>query len=599
MVSLTQATEAGTVYRTDEVAALASLAHERGLAVHMDGARFANALVRLGVTPAQSDLAGGRRRALVRRHQGRRARGRGGGVLRSGPGRDDGGAAQARPAISSPSTASSRRSSKRSSPTACGSISRATPTAWPIASRRRSQGLGIAPVWNVEANLVFVLLPQDLHAQLQAAGAQYYCVPLRQPARWKRHPRRARARPPRHVVCDHRRGHRGLRCPRKTNEITPKLRLNPGLGYRPLGWPADSTAVIRSSRTEGNMKARLLAYAAGLACLVPVAAQAQYTAYMQAVSQEQVAVNVRAAGFSPLSRPALRGAVYYLRAKSRGNVEMRVAVDARTGRVLSATRVSDTQRAVAESPVPDAPPRYEPRVRGSGYSETAPLPPADVPVASRSRHRHWRLHRRRRTAKKLAAQPTGSCWPKGLPPTPVAPAASAPAATASATPAAATPAASARRSGRRTPAASASAAPAAGTPAGEVHRRRQAQPAKPPAAAAVNCGPRSRRPRRRRNRPPSPWCRSRRSNRRKKKAPRRTGALRNISPETSAALRSHLGLQDLVGAAGDADGPGLHRLRDLPHEVDVQQAVLQRCAFTSTWSASRKTRSKARAAMPW
>ena len=116
------------------------------------------------------------------------------------------------------------------------------------------------------------------------------------------------------------------------------------------------------------MKARLLAYAAGLACLVPVAAQAQYTAYMQAVSQEQVAVNVRAAGFAPLSRPALRGAVYYLRAKSRSNVEMRVAVDARTGRVLSATRVSDTQRAVAESPVPDEPPRYEPRVTQPPWS---------------------------------------------------------------------------------------------------------------------------------------------------------------------------------------------------------------------------------------
>jgi threonine aldolase len=36
------------------------------------------------------------------------------------------------------------------------------------------KGLGIAPVWNVDANLVFVLLPQDLHAHLQSAGAQYY-----------------------------------------------------------------------------------------------------------------------------------------------------------------------------------------------------------------------------------------------------------------------------------------------------------------------------------------------------------------------------------------------------------------------------------------
>ena len=52
-LSITQASEAGTVYRLDEIAALCEIAHERSLAVHMDGARFANALVRLDATPAQ------------------------------------------------------------------------------------------------------------------------------------------------------------------------------------------------------------------------------------------------------------------------------------------------------------------------------------------------------------------------------------------------------------------------------------------------------------------------------------------------------------------------------------------------------------------
>src|ERR1700683_3519705 len=52
-LSLTQASEAGTIYRTDEIAALSEIAHGRSLAVHMDGARFANALVRLNTTPAQ------------------------------------------------------------------------------------------------------------------------------------------------------------------------------------------------------------------------------------------------------------------------------------------------------------------------------------------------------------------------------------------------------------------------------------------------------------------------------------------------------------------------------------------------------------------
>ncbi len=52
-VSLTQATEAGTVYRVEEVEAIAQLAHGQRLGVHMDGARFANAVVSLGCSPAE------------------------------------------------------------------------------------------------------------------------------------------------------------------------------------------------------------------------------------------------------------------------------------------------------------------------------------------------------------------------------------------------------------------------------------------------------------------------------------------------------------------------------------------------------------------
>lgn len=48
-LSLSQATEAGTLYAPAEIAALA---RGRGLGVHMDGARFANAVVALGVAPA-------------------------------------------------------------------------------------------------------------------------------------------------------------------------------------------------------------------------------------------------------------------------------------------------------------------------------------------------------------------------------------------------------------------------------------------------------------------------------------------------------------------------------------------------------------------
>jgi threonine aldolase len=51
-VSITNATEYGLVYRAAEVAALGQLAKDRGLALHMDGARFANALATTGESPA-------------------------------------------------------------------------------------------------------------------------------------------------------------------------------------------------------------------------------------------------------------------------------------------------------------------------------------------------------------------------------------------------------------------------------------------------------------------------------------------------------------------------------------------------------------------
>jgi threonine aldolase len=52
-VSLTQATELGTVYTGDELAAISKAARDLGLLVHMDGARFANAVSSLGVKPRE------------------------------------------------------------------------------------------------------------------------------------------------------------------------------------------------------------------------------------------------------------------------------------------------------------------------------------------------------------------------------------------------------------------------------------------------------------------------------------------------------------------------------------------------------------------
>ncbi len=51
VISITQATEIGTVYSIDEIKAISKLAHDNGLLVHMDGARLANALIAAGTSP--------------------------------------------------------------------------------------------------------------------------------------------------------------------------------------------------------------------------------------------------------------------------------------------------------------------------------------------------------------------------------------------------------------------------------------------------------------------------------------------------------------------------------------------------------------------
>src|SRR6516162_3621179 len=59
VVSLTQATDLGAVYTLDQIRAVAEVAKGRGLKLHMDGARFANALARLGCSPAEATWRSG------------------------------------------------------------------------------------------------------------------------------------------------------------------------------------------------------------------------------------------------------------------------------------------------------------------------------------------------------------------------------------------------------------------------------------------------------------------------------------------------------------------------------------------------------------
>src|SRR5882724_9428765 len=59
VLSISQATEAGTIYRPDELRQLADIAHAHGLAVHLDGARIGNALARMNASPAQATWQAG------------------------------------------------------------------------------------------------------------------------------------------------------------------------------------------------------------------------------------------------------------------------------------------------------------------------------------------------------------------------------------------------------------------------------------------------------------------------------------------------------------------------------------------------------------
>ena len=168
------------------------------------------------------------------------------------------------------------------------------------------------------------------------------------------------------------------------------------------------------------MKSRLFACVVpGLACTLPVWAGAQgsggdagraHGAFVSgppayaggsrhAMPLDQITANMRAAGLQPLSRPILRGAVYYVRAVTPARAEMRVALDARSGRVHRRRGSLDLQRSLIWV-VAAMPKRRHlicrsktARCRRDGY-RTRPPPNLRVRPASRLQNPSWfRLRR--------------------------------------------------------------------------------------------------------------------------------------------------------------------------------------------------------------
>ena len=172
-VSISQVSEAGTIYTPAEVAALAEIAHARGLKVHMDGARFGNALARLNASPAELTWKAG--------------------VDILSFGATKGGAMAAEAIVifdrAVADTMHERRKrgghlvSKHRFVAAqfAGFLADANWLTWARHANRMADRLAhglarhsVAPVWPVEANIVFVVLPPAADARLRAAGASYY-----------------------------------------------------------------------------------------------------------------------------------------------------------------------------------------------------------------------------------------------------------------------------------------------------------------------------------------------------------------------------------------------------------------------------------------
>ena len=173
VLSLSQATECGTIYRVTEIRELAAIAHRHGVAVHMDGARLGNALARMNVSPAEATWEAG--------------------VDALSFGATKGGAMGAEAVIFFDPQRGGSMQDRRKRGGALASKHRFIAAQmeaflqddlWLKLGRHANAmadalgaGLtaaGCKPVWPVEANEVFAPIPAALDQKLKAAGAAYY-----------------------------------------------------------------------------------------------------------------------------------------------------------------------------------------------------------------------------------------------------------------------------------------------------------------------------------------------------------------------------------------------------------------------------------------
>jgi threonine aldolase len=174
VLSVTQSTELGTVYSPNELGAIAEFARERSLALHMDGARFANAVATLGCAPKEITWQLGLDVLCL----GGTKNGTGGGELvvffKPELAREfDYRAKQAGQLASKMRFLAAPWAGLLAGGAWLRNAERANATAAALAEKLRNV-LGAEPVFPREANAVFLRLETDLVAQLHERGWHFY-----------------------------------------------------------------------------------------------------------------------------------------------------------------------------------------------------------------------------------------------------------------------------------------------------------------------------------------------------------------------------------------------------------------------------------------
>src|SRR5262245_7226395 len=181
VLSLSQATEAGTIYRPDEIGVLRDVAQALCMAVHVDGAGFGNAVARMNASPARATWRAG--------------------VDVLSFGASKGGALAAEAIVFFDPARGANMSERRKRGGHLVSKHRflvaqieayLADDLWLTLARHANAmadrlaaglaGAGLPPLWPVEANEVFVVLPLQIDARLKAAGASYYPWAMPAPA---------------------------------------------------------------------------------------------------------------------------------------------------------------------------------------------------------------------------------------------------------------------------------------------------------------------------------------------------------------------------------------------------------------------------------